>query len=1068
MAILDASPSAQKSGAARRAQRRTGPPAEAELSSVPDGPPPLPDGARPVPGSPGWAYRPNKGIWRLPGGADAWSPVLTWCPLVADAVRYVSQDGRTITRAFKVSVAGQTEIVAADDLVHGKAWPRYTMAAGFTGRPISDVLVNIVTDQACRIPDSIGYPYFADGHLVLPATEYLPDGYCNGEDSALSALTDLVSAISFYPMAALLMGLSASAPLVGALNLQPFTVHTVGDSTTGKTTAVTAAGALWGRSYKGVTKIWHGTANGALGAFRDLGVLPVFRDELGTLKANPTERATMFSTIMEGAYRSARTRDDLARPSASWASVCFSTGNISAVPPAVASAGTPKGVIEIHADGRSPIIPPEMKARIQDLTNVPEVAGAWVPFAKRLSVDAWRAAVDLAGETLGKPAATGLEWHMWRAMSLALAGAWTLARLTGVTDLGVNAELAARQVIADSEDRLAEIGADHGARLLDTVAEFLSIRPAAFGEGDPRDHAHTDQIGFLTDAEDGTKLVCIYPAKHGEIARAADVEGLEVALRQLRSAGQLHTTKGLKYRARRPGVERKIPVYAYVLSDETGGTGGTGGTTAGQSPDGRSPQQADRGDRQGGPPPQTPRSGITWGAGTLGAELSGERHPAPPAADAQAPLAGAAAADSAPLTVEVAGRSYPAITCASCGALAPAPFAVDGRHPSCPPPAAPDPDASARTTSTDAAGPPSAEPGRRKLAELTPAEELEIFARSVRKPELYPEASDADVRAALAIFHRVTNGIRYVSFAGQTGQAAYAWYLALFPSMVAPTPVVSAQACEAWKSDVLHLVNFVTRSQKIKPGMAFTGFDINGQFPAAAGSTELGDGEPEVIEPRGQQLGPLVNFPGYVRVARSTRTGHPGFGTIAAGAWLPLPFAKFLERDLSLTVPAAEVIYWPNKGKRMAVYVKYAYREPRERLAAMADSMPVRLATAALKDQANAFIGMLRSEKYSKGGFYRPDWYDMIVSTAEANALRSFRKCATQPIAKIADTAYWVADDAPRTPEGLIVSGQLGKWKLERYGPVTAEFADAYRAKAAQPRTLHEIAKRIDAERRAR
>jgi hypothetical protein len=385
---------------------------------------------------------------------------------------------------------------------------------------------------------------------------------------------------------------------------------------------------------------------------------------------------------------------------------------------------------------------------------------------------------------------------------------------------------------------------------------------------------------------------------------------------------------------------------------------------------------------------------------------------------------------------------------------------VNGCHVTC----EPDTGTSARTTRPD---PESAEPARRKLADLTPAAEHEIFGRSVRKPELYPGATEAEVSAALILFHRVTNGLRYVSFAGQTGQAAYAWYLALFPSMVAPVPVSSERAREAWESGAQTRANLVTRGQKIKPGMAFTGFDINGQFPAAAGSAELGDGEPEVIEPRGGQLGNLASFPGYVRVARKLVTGHPGFGTLAADAWLPLPFAKFLERDHGLTVPAAEVLYWPNRGKRMAVYIKYAYREPRERLAAMDDSMPVRLAMAALKDQANAFIGMLRSRKYSKGGNYRPDWYDMIVSTAEANALRSFKKCAIQPVAKMADTAYWVADDAPRTPEGLIVSGQLGKWKLERHGPVTPEFVDAYRAKDAQPRTLHEIAKSIDAERRA-
>ncbi|MGI8446966.1 MAG: DUF927 domain-containing protein [Streptosporangiaceae bacterium] len=1037
-----------------------------------------------MPGSAGWAYRPGAGIWRLTAGADDWARVLAWCPLVADAVRYVSQDGRTITRAFKVTVASQTEVVTADDLTHGKAWPRFATAAGFTGRPISDVLVNIVTDQASRITDVIGYPYFADGQLHLPPTEYLPDGYCNGEGSDLASLTELVSAVAQYPSAALLMGLSASAPLVGALQLQPFTIHIVGDSTTGKTTAVTAAGTLWGRSYKGVTKIWHGTANGALGGFRDLGVLPVFRDELGTLKATPAERATMFSTIMEGAYRSARTRDDLARPSASWASVCFSTGNVSAVPPAVASAGTPKGVIELHADGRNPIIPADAKACVQALSNVPAVAGAWVPYAKRLTVEAWGAAVDLAGKTLGDPAADGLEWHMWRAMSLALAGAWTLAELTGVRDLAVNAELAAREVIAATADRLAEIGADQGARLAETVTEMIDAHPAAFGL-DPELSPRIEQVGFVTHAQDGAELTCLYPNRHADVARRAEVEDATTALRQLRDSGQLRTTKGkgLRYAAWRNN--RTVHVYAYDLRTETGGNEGKGGKSPGRSAGEHYPPGGNEGPGQGVMSPG-PAAAASWGPGTVGAQIHGEPLPEPPPDYDPGPGPEPGPASSAALTMRLSGKVVPAVRCPGCQDLGPASIAVGGYHVTCVPDPAPpeappadplpgmDPAAStgARTTETIGLPEPSdsapgpAEPARRPVADLSPADELDVFARSVRKPELYPEAADEDVSAALAIFHEVTDGGRYVSFAGQTGQALFARQLARFPSMVAPVPVESARAREAWESGAQTRANFVTRGLKVKPGVAFTGFDINGQFPAAAGSTELGDGEPEVIEyPRA--LGDLINLPGYVRVARANRTGHPAFGTLAADSCLPMPFVKFLTRDLGLTIPAAEVIYWPRKGKRLAVYVKYAYREPRERLVAMPDTMPVRLAWAALKDQANAFIGMLRSEKYSKGGFYQPAWYDMIVSTAEANALRAIRKVTVQPVAKIADTAYWVAEDAPRTPEGLIVSSQLGKWKPERWGPVTAEFADAYRAKDVTPRTLHDIAKRIDAERRA-
>jgi hypothetical protein len=1052
------------------------------LAVVPDkaAPPPLPDGARRVPGSAGWAYRPGRGIWRLPSSADQWELVLSWCPYVVDAVRYPAQDGRTIATAYKVTIRDQTEVVSAGDLLRGTAWPRFHNAHGFTGRQISDVLVNIVTAQASGKPDIIGYPCFDnDGRLRLPPTEYLPDGYTNGEGSKLAALRALVAAVAPYPVAALQMGLSALAPWIGPLELQPFTLHTVGDSTVGKSTGLYAAAALWWVAYRRVAPPWAGTKIGIPGSFRDLGALPAFRDELGTAGLGPADRAVLFTNIMEGCRRIARTRDDLARPSASWASACLSTGNISAVPASHASAGTPKGVIEVHADGARPVIPPEAKARVRRVTNAREMAGAWVPYAARLPLERVRHDVERADKDLGGQDADGLAWHMARAMSVAVAGARILAELTGVAELAASAELAARQVIADTEDRLAEIGADHGARLAETVAELVDAYPSAFGLGEAS--GRIEQIGFLAQTQDGAELVCIYRNRHADIARRAEVEDVTSALRQLRDSGQIVTSagQGLKYRARRAG--RLVSVIAYNLNVETGQNTKNTQNNAGQGPNSCSDQAPDSSEHRSEQAPE-PASEPGWGPDTVGAEMNGERAPL---ADVSPPAAGPVATGSGPLTVRIAGKVHPAVKCPGCDQLGPVSLAVNGYHVGCAPddPDAPvsageplpgmaelaePPSASARTTSPDPTGPEpeSAEPARRKVTDLTAADELEIFARSVRKPELYPEASDEDVSAALAIFHEVTGGGRYVSFAGQTGQALFARQLARFPSMVAPTPVESTRAREVWKSGMQTRANFVTRGLRVRPGLAFTGFDINGQFPAAAGSAELGDGEPEIIDsPR--MLGDLANLPGYIRLARAVRTGHPAFGTLAADTWQPMPFVKYLTRDEGLTIPAAEVIYWPHKGKRLAVYVKYAYREPRDRLAAMPDSMPVRLAKAALKDQANAFIGMLHSEKYSKGGFYRPDWYDMIVSTAEANALRALGKCETPPVAKIADTAYWVAPSAPYTPAGLIVSGQLGKWKLERYGPVTAELADTYRAKDASARTIHEIAKRIDAERRA-
>lgn len=1022
------------------------------LAAVPDSPPEPPDGACPVPGSTGWAYRPGVGVWRLPAGADEWVSVLGWCPTVADAVRYPSQDGRTIATAYKLVIGEQTEVVSAGDLVRGAAWPRFHAAYGFTGRQMGDVLVNIVTAQSSALPDIIGYPCFGDdGRLRLPPTEYLPDGYTNGEGSAPAALRSLVAAVAPYPVAALQMGLSALAPWVGPLELQPFTLHVVGDSTVGKSTGLYAAAALWGTAYRRVAPPWAGTKIGIPGSFRDLGALPAFRDELGTAGLGGADRATLFTNIMEGCRRIARTRDDLARPSASWASACLSTGNISAVPAGHASAGTPKGVIEIHADTVRPVIPPEAKGPVRKATNAREVAGAWVPFAAKLPFEGVRLEWDRAYRDLGGHDADGLAWHMCRAMALALVGARVLAEVAGVAELAANAERAAREVIADTADRLSEIGADHGARLADTVAELVDAYPAAFGL-DPDASGRIEQIGFMSRAQDGAELTCIYPNRHADVARRAEVEDATAALRQLRDSGQLRTTrgKGLRYGAWRNN--RTVHVYAYNLGVQAGGNEGKGGKGAGQgvTPSGPPGGKSDPG--QGVREPESP-AGASWEP----APLVADEIPLPP--------------DPGPDEYEVAGRTpAPAVTpprppkrptcitpgCGIAGRLYPSGAFCDAHGPGAvrpvPAPVLPEPEPE-----------PVAEPEPEGRPEVADDDELATFARSVRK--LDADATDADISAALAIFHEVTGGVRWVSYAGQVGQAWFAKLAAQYPSMKAPEPLAWSRMREVTESGPLTRINYVAKPGKVvRAGKHHvTSYDLNGQHLAACSSAELGDGEPEVIaDPR--SIEGLTVFPGYVRLGSALKTGHPAFGTRPAGEWVAMPLVRFLVRDLGLSVPAAEVVYWPRKGRRLSVYAARV-RDARERLVGAEQTAPVRLALAVVKSQANAFVGMFHSETYSHGGFYRPDWYDQIVATAEANALRALAKCPVPPVAKMADSAYWIADAEPYVPEGLTISAQLGKWKLDRRGPVTDDLITAI--KSHGPAGVRDAVIAIDAERGA-
>jgi hypothetical protein len=1062
----------------------------AHLNLVPDAPPPPPDGAVWVPGMGDWVYKPGAGVWWLPRGGDEWLKKLGWCPEVVDAVRYPAQDGQTITRRFAIKVGDQQEVISLGDLTRGPAiWGKFAGARGFSGRPIGDALVNIVTDQASRRPDLIGYPTFTDGRLMIPPTGYLPDGYTNGEDSEPSALRELAAAISAYPVAAMIFGLSAAAPWVGALRLQPFTMHAVGDSTTGKTTAITAASALWGVGFKGVTQIWNGTRLSVPGQLRDLGVLPAFRDELSTAGLSPGDRAALFSVIMEGCKRGARTRDDLPRPSATWASVLFSTGNIAAVPASHASAGHPKGVIEVHADARRPIIPPDAKGRIQALTNAEGMAGSWVPFARRLTVEAMRQAFAGAGADLGEPPADGLHWHMWRAMSLAVAGARALAVAVGVPALAAAAEAAARDVIASAADRMEEIGADHGQRLIDALAEYLAFRPVAFGAGDPRDVAHVDQMGFKASTRDGAELVCVYPTKHQELARAAGVEDVTVALRQLRTDGRLITSRGqgLKYRTR-VGGSAPICVYAYNITADAGQNSQNNQNSAGQGPENCSDQGPGKSEQPPRKSEQPPSE--TWGPGTNGDQANPHLDPEPAAA--------------APASVP----SQPAspAPCRACREPLPANPALvfDGFHVCCAPEpgaAAPEPESPAEPTAAPASHSPEpapAEPpaastaprGRQDAAtsrrqELDPADELAAFGRTFTKHAIYPDATPADLAAALDLFHQVTGGLRWVSYAGQTGQAAFGRLLATYASMKPPRELTDERAIMLCREQRLSVTRYHVRpgqGRKLKPGQHVIGFDINGQYPSAAVTAELGDGNPQWIDnPR--TLESLWDLPGYARLAAPVRGArNPVLKMIrndgqalAAGDILPMPVVKYLAVDLGLELTANQVCYWPKHGRRLRAYIDHAYRPPRAALQAMPKSLARDMAMAVLKIMINDSIGMFRSETWSHGQWYRPDWHDQVTSLAEVNAFRAIDKATEPPVVKACDSLYWLAPtfvplcDACRRgepakhaqpcgkPEGITVSSQLGKFKLERHADVTAAMIDAY--KAGQPRSFHDAVK---------
>lgn len=964
-----------------------------------------------------WAYIPGEGIWRYAPQSNRWEGYLAWCPRVVDSVRYTDMSGGTITRSFKIEVDGQVEVISAGDLHRQTAWQRFPAAARYSGRPIADVLINAVTDQASQLPDVIGRPHFDSdsGRLVLPPTEYLADGYTNGEGSTLAALAALVAGIAPYPVAALQLALAAGGPWVTALGLQPFTFGIVGDSTVGKSTGLYAAASLWGTPYRHVGAAWAGTKLGILGGFRDLGVLPAFRDELGSAGLAPADRAHLFTGIMEGATRTARTRDDLPRPSASWGSVCLSTSNIAHVPASVASAGTPKGVIEIHADSSHPVIPPAAKAPIIALTNAPEAAGAWVPYATALTLDQVRHHYGLAAKVLGEPPADGLKWHMHRAMSLGLAFARLLADLTGVPALAESAELAARAVIDTTEERAAEMGADHGARLVEALAELLAIRPAAFGIGVGPYGPNIDQIGFMYQTAEGTELVCIFPTRHIELEKLSGVEDARTAQRQLRETGYLRASpkRGLRYMARPAAGKPPMPVYAYDLNPPAPGpvVDIPAQDPAPAAEPGHGAQAA-----AAVPPAET-----SWGPGTIGAAINAEpilaAVPAPAPEHQAAPAAGPAQGPSAaweepPLPEPP--EEYEA------AAPVPIPRGQQRQQPRTYPP----------------------------RAERQPAprdDRLAAFTRAARLH--FPEATAADISPALDLYEHKLNGTRFEESAGITGIIMFHRLMEMHGSVpqlekVSTLDLVGERGRHPDALKIQRAFNAVIPAALGPDAAWLYGTDVNAQYLAAGGSVELGCGQPERL---GQFTREHLKLPGYAQLVTA---GMPApFTAIRPGEWVPMPMVKLaFEWAAQGRCPepqVTEVIVWP-KHRR---WFRLLCRDLGAGRAALLDrqDVPGRIALDVIKQTYSKTLGgMVRSERHNRTAMLRPDWGDMVRATATANMWRALAGATPGPVAVLnTDAAYFAMPAEGQQPDGLIFSSQPGKWKPGRQCPVTAELRTA-------------------------
>lgn len=119
-----------------------------------------------------------------------------------------------------------------------------------------------------------------------------------------------------------------AGPLLGLTNEQSGGIHYVGQSQSGKTTVVRAAGSVWGGgSLNGFLRTWRATSNGLEGTAAEHCDTLLCLDEIGQVDARDAGEVAYM--LANGSGKSRSRRDGTGRPPAQWRLLFLSTGEVS-------------------------------------------------------------------------------------------------------------------------------------------------------------------------------------------------------------------------------------------------------------------------------------------------------------------------------------------------------------------------------------------------------------------------------------------------------------------------------------------------------------------------------------------------------------------------------------------------------------------------------------------------------------------------------------------------------------------------------------------------------------------
>ena len=213
----------------------------------------------------------------------------------------------------------------------------------FAKRALHEYVSEAQPDAKARCVSRVGWHATAGGNVfVLPGESY---GVTNGERVLLQSASS--NAHHFRTAGGLnewqegigrlcvgnsrlvfAVSTAFAGPLLYLANEQSGGIHFVGQSQSGKTTVVRAAGTVWGGgSLNGFLRTWRATSNGLEGTAAEHCDTLLCLDEMGQVDAR--EAGEVAYMLANGSGKARSRRDGTARPPAEWRLLFLSTGEVS-------------------------------------------------------------------------------------------------------------------------------------------------------------------------------------------------------------------------------------------------------------------------------------------------------------------------------------------------------------------------------------------------------------------------------------------------------------------------------------------------------------------------------------------------------------------------------------------------------------------------------------------------------------------------------------------------------------------------------------------------------------------